>query len=94
MSGICPTCGQAVLMRHGVKLPPQKAAILALVEEASKGRDGIKIAVLASVFYPEVPTSVAYARLRVHISQLNSLLASTDYRVVTRSGLFRFEGAP
>ena len=89
---ICPTCGQAVLVRHGVKLQPRKAAILDLIERAT-GRGGVSLVGLAATFYPDVSTATAKQRIKVHISQINGLMISTDYRVVKRAGLYRLEGA-
>ena len=90
MSGICPTCGQAVLMRHGVRLQPRKAVILDLIER----RGGVSLVGLAATFYPDVSTATAKQRIKVHISQINGLMISTDYRVVKRAGLYRFEVMP
>ena len=61
-----------------------------MIEEVSKGRGGIEISTLAWVFYPGVPRKAAHARVKNYICQINDLLASTDYRVVTQGGLYRF----
>ena len=92
---VCPSCGQRLLMRHGIKLSPKKADLLDAIEDASKGRGGIEISVLVGMLYPGVSKQVALARLRVQISQLNSLLLSTNHRVVSpRRGLYRFHSEP
>src|SRR5690349_23314750 len=85
----CPHCGQPMTVRFGVKLPPKKAEFLDMIEQVTKGRGGIELESLASVFYPGVSKTVAKQRAKVHICQINDLLLSTDYRIVNRDGLYR-----
>ena len=92
MTKHCPTCGQPLLTWHGVKLPPKQAAILDLIDK--KGRGGIALETLAWVFYPDVNTSRARQRIKVHVNQINDRLASTERRIVRRDGRYCFEAAP
>jgi hypothetical protein len=94
MTGVCPTCGQRVLIRHGVELSPHKAAVLDLIEDASRHRGGIELATLAWVLYPGVSEKHARDRVKVHVNQLNGLLAATDFKVISSFGLYRFVGPP
>lgn len=83
----CPCCGQRLLIRHGVALPPMLADLFDMVWRCGDG--GITPAVLAEVFYPGKSTPAARRAIAVNIFHLNSKLASTD--VELRSGQGRQE---
>jgi hypothetical protein len=83
----CPTCGQPLLTRHGVRLPLKKAELLDVIEAR---RGGINLSALAAVFYPGVPAPAAHARIKNHICQINDLLVATNYRVANNGGLYQF----
>lgn len=92
----CPTCGQPLLERYGVKLQRKKVELLDLIDHQTRYGDGIAIDRLAWHFYPDDPKPTACQRIRVHINQLNDLLESTDWSVVNRDGRYRLvraEGA-
>ena len=84
----CPHCGQPMLVRFGVRLPPKKAEFLDMIANVTKGRGGIDTESLASVFYPGVSRTVAKQRVKVHVNQINDLLVSTDWHIVNRDGLY------
>ena len=94
----CPTCGQPLLMtKLGVKFrangrPTIKPDILAMIEDATKGRGGIDSEALGCVFFPGVSKRLQAARIRVHVCQINDMLASTDYRIVNARP-YRRDGA-
>src|SRR5262245_44844413 len=88
----CPTCGQPMRVRYGVRLQPKKAELLDMIEQTS-GRGGVELETLAWVFYPGVPTKTAKDRIKVHINQLNDQLCGTDWRVVNDYGLYRLENS-
>lgn len=85
----CPHCGQQMTVRFGVKLPPKKAEFLDMIERVTRGRGGIELESLASVFYPGIQKRIAHQRVKVHVNQINDLLLSTDYRIVNQGGLYR-----
>lgn len=89
----CPTCGQPLLTRHGVKFRPKQAAILDMIERA-RGRGGVGVVALTCALYPGVETARARQRIRVHVSQINDRLASTDLGIVRRNGLYCFAQVP
>lgn len=74
---ICPCCGQRLLVRHGVKLPPLLADLFDMIERC----DGVSADVLAGVFYPGQPAQVGRNRIKSNISHLNALLAGTDLQI-------------
>jgi hypothetical protein len=78
MIDVCPTCGQPILMRHGVRLSPTKAAIFDMIE---RRQDGIALSSLAETLYPGVDHHLAVGRIKTQIWQINSLFESTDSRV-------------
>jgi hypothetical protein len=82
----CPYCGQRMLLRHGVALPPLLADLFDTVERA--GKRGVCPEVLAWVFYPGKEESEARRNIYVNVNRLNGLLVSTDLRVCVSS---RFE---
>jgi DNA-binding winged helix-turn-helix (wHTH) protein len=74
---ICPRCHQPIRdERCGVYLPPRKSRIIGVLEEA--GEDGISIDKFIAAVWDE-PRS--QNTVKSHITQLNRLLASTDYEV-------------
>jgi hypothetical protein len=93
MTQACPTCGQPLVTRYGVRLQAKQADIFDLIEHA-KGRGGIALACLADAIYPGVDTTRARQRIKVQVGKINDRLVSTDRRVVRRDGRYCFEAAP
>jgi hypothetical protein len=89
MSEECPYCGQQMLVRFGIQFPTKKAEILDLIASSTEGRGGVDLDALAWVFHPNVFRKVAKQRIKVHVNQINDLLASTDWQIVKRDGLYR-----
>jgi hypothetical protein len=91
---ICPTCGQRVLIRHGVRLTAKPAAIFDLIEDASRRGGGIEITTLAWLLYPGIAKETAHQRIKVHVCKLNDLLAATEFKILSArgSGRYRIEG--
>jgi len=83
----CPCCGQRLLIRLGVALPPLLADLFDIVWRS--GDRGVAPQVLAGVFYPGKSTPAARRAVAVNIFHLNSKLASTD--VELRAGQGRLE---
>jgi len=75
----CPHCGQRMLIRHGAKLSPRLADIFDLIEHS--GDRGVSMEVLVSVFYTGKSKRDAENCVRVNISHINDMLASTNVRV-------------
>jgi DNA-binding SARP family transcriptional activator len=84
----CPHCGQPLLIRYGVKLTPKKAELMDLIERRAAG---VAIGTLAETLYPGAPANRAYERVKTTVCQINDLLAATDYRIVSRAGLYHLE---
>jgi hypothetical protein len=79
-ANVCPHCGQRMLMRHGVRLPPRLADLFDMIERSK--RRGVLCEVLAWVFYPDKAAFAARRCVAVNVHHLNSLLEQTDVRVV------------
>lgn len=83
-----------MLIRFGERFPPKQAAILDMIIDVTKGRGGIEMESLISVFYPGENKKVASQRVRSNIVKINDLLCSTDYRIVGpgcgKTGTYRF----
>ncbi len=79
----CPHCGQTIRMWSGVKLEPQKAAILDMIGRATRDRGGISRAALCGVLYPGVDELKQTQRLRVQVCTINDMLAATNWRIVS-----------
>jgi hypothetical protein len=91
MTQACPTCGQPLVTRYGVRLQAKQADIFDLIEHA-KGRGGVALACLADAIYPGVDATRARQRIKVQVGKINDRLVSTDYRIVRRrNGLFCFD---
>jgi hypothetical protein len=75
----CPTCGQRMLIRHGVRLSPMYADVYDMVERS--GDRGVKGEVLGGVFYPDAPHTTQLNRIRSIVYHINIKLAETDYEV-------------
>jgi DNA-binding response OmpR family regulator len=75
----CPTCGQAVLSRTSIPLPPIKARIFDLVRRHS----GINAETLRTLVWASDPNGGPEDPkvLHVHIHQLNQLLVPHGLRV-------------
>lgn len=86
---ICPSCGQPLTVRYGVKLQRKKAQIFDIIERHTNQDNGINLDRLAWYVYPEVPKPVGRERLKTQISQLNDVLESSDWRVVNRDGRYK-----
>jgi hypothetical protein len=85
----CPHCGQPVLVRFGVRLPPKKASILDMIQNITKGRGGIEAESLGWIFYPGEPKRVATQRIKAHVCQINDLLVETEWKIENSDGLYR-----
>ena len=79
MTDTCPHCGQRMLMRHGVRLPPRCADLFDMIEHS--GKRGVTREVLAWVFYPGKSKRDAERLVSVHINHINSFLESGDVRI-------------
>lgn len=77
---VCPHCGQRMLMRHGVRLPPLLADLFDMIERSATR--GVLCEVLAWVFYPGKASHDARRCVAVNVHHLNSFLEQTDVRVV------------
>jgi hypothetical protein len=77
--GACPHCGQRMLMRHGVHLPPKLADLFDTIERT--GEAGISTEVLRGVLYPGKSTRDARNCVKAQVYHLNDLLAETDIEV-------------
>lgn len=82
-----------MMIRFGERFPPKQAAILDMIADVTKGRGGIEMESLVSVFYPGESKRVASQRLRSNIVKINDTLVSTDYRIVGpgcgKTGMYR-----
>lgn len=85
----CAHCGQAMLVRFGIKLTPKKAEILDMITSVTKGRGGIEAESLGWVFYPGEAKRIATQRVKAHVCQINDLLVSTHYRIKNQDGLYQ-----
>lgn len=92
----CPHCGQPMMVRFGERFPPKQAAILDMISDVTKGRGGIEMESLISVFYPGESRKVASQKVRSNIVKINDLLCATDYRIVGpgcgKTGMYRLVG--
>lgn len=69
---VCPHCGQRMLIRHGVRLPPLCADLFDMIEHS--GDRGVMCEVLAWVFYSGKSKRDAENCVRVNINRLNNWL--------------------
>lgn len=76
---VCPHCGQRMLIRHGVRLPPKLADFFDIINRS--GERGITIRLLADIFYPGKSYSAARSNIAVNIHNLNSFLVETDIEI-------------
>src|SRR5215469_11560475 len=91
-SSVCPYCGQRMLIRYGVLLSPQLADIFDAI--ARRRQAGIDKEVLRFLFWPNQAKADGYRCLIQAIHRINSLLVSTDYRIVsTRFGPYRIKAS-
>jgi len=81
---ICPMCGQRVLLRHGVQLPPLLADLFDMIERT--GEAGITSDVLANVFYPSKSLTDGRNCVKANIVHLNDRFAGTDIQIWAGSG--------
>ena len=79
MSATCPHCGQRMLARHGVQLPPLLADIFDMIERS--GRRGIPIETLAWVFYSGKSKMEAHRCVAVNVNRLNDFLSPTNFEI-------------
>jgi len=77
----CPTCGQPMQMKFGIRFTRTQAAILDMIEGSTRERGGIDGAALGWVFFPGIATRVQAQRVKVHVCQINDMLVSTDWRI-------------
>jgi hypothetical protein len=75
----CPTCGQRVLTRHGVRLSPRLADLFDMIEHSAER--GTLCETLAWVFYPGKSTRDAKRCVITNINHLNSFLEETGVRI-------------
>jgi hypothetical protein len=75
---ICKCCGQRLLIRHGVQLPPLLADLLDMIERCP---GGISCATLAGIFYPDKSDFDGRQCVHVNVHHLNVKLAETDLQV-------------
>lgn len=87
----CPHCGQIMLIRCGVRLPPIKARLFDAIEGLTAGRGRADISDLVVMFFPGVPTKDARNRVRVHVNQLKDWLAATDAIIRSVGGAGKVE---
>jgi len=79
VSDICPHCGQVLLPRNSIPLPPIKARILDLVRR----HPGIDAETLRTLTWASDPNGGPEDRkcLHVHVHQLNEKLAPHGLRI-------------
>jgi hypothetical protein len=82
--GVCPHCGQRILIRHGAQLSPKLADIFDAI--AGAGARGISFESLRAAIYPDVPNDRAAVRLKALIWHLNAALAGTEVSVAHARG--------
>lgn len=92
MPEVCPTCGQFVLIRRGVKLQHRKTELFDLIDKYTDSADGISLDRLAYLLYPDIPRPRARERVKSHIYQLNDVLEETPYRIFNRDGRYILVG--
>jgi hypothetical protein len=83
----CPCCGQRLLVRAGVALPPLLADLFDVIWRC--GENGVAAEVLAGVFYPGKSLPAARRAIAVNIFHLNSKLAETGLELRAGSGSAR-----
>src|SRR3954468_18846463 len=76
---VSPSCGQRMMVRHGVRLPPMLADLFDVVERT--GEAGISAEVLIGVFYPGKLAHDARNCIKAQVYHLNDMLAETDIEV-------------
>jgi hypothetical protein len=87
---LCQACGQLIRPRVlGVALPPVKTAIVDLVWRA--GAFGITRSELMGALYANRPVPGVHT-VKVHICQINKLLAGTGYAIVSEHRRWRMRG--
>jgi hypothetical protein len=79
--GVCPCCGQRMLIRHGVKLSPKKADMFDVIARVTEADSRITVETLAGIFYPGIAAGDAKAAVRVTINQINDLLEETEITI-------------
>lgn len=78
----CPTCHRPYGdERLGVRLPPLKARLLDLVKQS--GDVGVSTTELREDLYRDRERKVSLVTVRMHIQQINELLANTAWRIRT-----------
>ncbi|HEY2242602.1 MAG TPA: hypothetical protein VGH47_00075 [Xanthobacteraceae bacterium] len=82
--GVCPHCGQRILIRHGAQLSPKLADIFDAI--AGAGARGISFESLRAAIYPDVPNDRAATRLKALIWHLDQALAGTEVYVAHARG--------
>jgi DNA-binding winged helix-turn-helix (wHTH) protein len=77
---ICPRCHQPIRQeRFGVYLPPRKARIIDVLEEA--GEAGVSIDQFVAAVWTKDEGKRAPQTVKSHISQLNGLIAESGFKV-------------
>lgn len=77
----CPHCGAPLTRHSGPRLPPLKQRMFNTIRNT--GDHGITSRDLLSLIYENRRKPKHLANIRCHISQINDLLAETDWRIVT-----------
>lgn len=89
MTAECPHCGSPMKERFGERFPRLKAEMIDTVQHMTAAQGGVDMESLTVMFYSGVPTPTAKSRIRVHVSQINDMLAATDWRIIHRYGLYQ-----
>ncbi len=87
MADRCPRCRQEIKAEHGACLPPKKSEIWDAIVAARISP--VPLETLARVVYPDDDSEIGKHKIRVHVAQINDLLASTDYRIASECGAYR-----
>lgn len=79
---VCPHCRQPYRVeRFGVPMPPLKARLVDLIKAA--GELGTSSRELRQDLYRDHTHARSMTTVRLHIVQINDLLVSTDWRIVS-----------
>lgn len=79
MVPVCPHCGQRMLTRYGVRLPPHLADIFDMIERS--GDRGVRIEAIVGALYTGKPTAAARQAAKTNIVHINERLEETDKRI-------------
>jgi hypothetical protein len=85
---VCPHCGQRMVRRYGVDLPPQAALIFDMIEN-SKTR-GVPAEALAWTFFANKSAAAGRRLVYVHVFQINKFLQATPVRITIKPPIDNF----